>query len=159
MFNWGSGLKSLATLTKLVYACCRWFANSSRIPGKSHWVQLLHVQYSLPEKMTKSIFILCFQKGLDHLLNEWMKGCVHVGVCSSMCMSMSEGIKANVVLNVNFCFMLFTLTMWAEVPFGCNLAQECCHHPNLWMPLNILPSPAPTPHSLHHCCPPGPSTC
>lgn len=28
-------------------------------------------------------------------LNEWLKGCVHVGVCVCVCNAVSEGIRAN----------------------------------------------------------------
>lgn len=92
--------------------------------------------------MTKCIFIVSFDKGLKHLFE-----CVAERLCA--CWSVSVGTQADAVLNANLWSALLALGAPAEVPFGCDFDQECCHHPHLWTPVNIPLSPAPTPSSLH----------
>lgn len=97
----------------------------------------------------KMLFHVCFQKGLDHLLNQWLKGCVLVALCFCIlcaCVWVSKSIHANVVLNVNFWSVLFTLVVSVEVPFACNIVRKCCNQPHL---LCLLSSP----FYLHPLCP------
>lgn len=99
---------------------------------------------------------MCFPKGLKHLL----KGCVHVGVCFSLCvvLAVSEGTPLFSVLIVNIlvwaflhlarqlkCLSAVTLTKSAVITLtsGCLLTSPfTCSHSAL--------SP-----SHNHCCPAG----
>lgn len=67
-------------------------------------------------------------------------------VCASAYVSVSKSIHANVVLNVNFWSVLFTLVVSVEVPFACNIVRKCCNQPHL---LCLLASP----FYLHPLCP------
>lgn len=117
-------------------------------------VQFLHVEYCLAGKMIKCFFTCASRRVWTTF---WMSGwkvvywwhCVsafYVRVCASAYVSVSKSIHANVVLNVNFWSVLFTLVVSVEVPFACNIVRKCCNQPHL---LCLLASP----FYLHPLCP------
>lgn len=76
--------------------------------------------------MTKLVFIVYLQKGLNHL---FVRVAERLCACGSVCLrcvsaAASEGVRANVVLNVNFFGLRFSHSACRlKCLFGCNLAQ------------------------------------